>query len=155
MSEWWIEEPKVLGSSNPDTPRLKELFREGFRTVISLLDETEQQPGYEINDILALGYSRHSIPVKAFHPPTLAQMLQFLATLEPALRQGNVIVHCQGGSGRTGTMGAAYLIQQGWGPTEAINTIRGARPGAIETAQQEECLWQLFHRLHGQQSCTS
>ncbi len=48
MSRWWIDEPVFVGSSNPTTDELKELFQLGFRTIISLLDESEQHPNYDV-----------------------------------------------------------------------------------------------------------
>jgi len=44
MSFWWIDEPLVLGSRNPTTEQLEQLYQEGFRSIISLLDEGEQSP---------------------------------------------------------------------------------------------------------------
>jgi hypothetical protein len=32
MSQWWIEEPILLGSSNPTERELEDLYRVGFRT---------------------------------------------------------------------------------------------------------------------------
>ena len=47
MSQWWIDKPKFLGSSNPTTDELKELSKQGFRTIVSLLDESEQRLNYD------------------------------------------------------------------------------------------------------------
>jgi len=48
-----------------------------------------------------------------------------------------VLVHCRGGLGRAGTVAAKLLIECGVAPTEAIALVRRARPGAIETSEQE------------------
>jgi ADP-ribosyl-[dinitrogen reductase] hydrolase len=50
---------------------------------------------------------------------------------------GSVLIHCRGGLGRTGTIAARLLVELGWQPRAAIEAVRGARPGAIETPQQE------------------
>ena len=51
---------------------------------------------------------------------------------------GKVLVHCRGGIGRAGTIGARLLVELGWTPDEAIGTIRRVRdPNAIETFEQE------------------
>jgi len=47
------------------------------------------------------------------------------------------VVHCLGGLGRTGTIGARLLVDLGWSPQDAIIAVRKARPGAIETPTQE------------------
>jgi len=48
-----------------------------------------------------------------------------------------VLVHCRGGRGRSGTIVAALLVTGGLSPDEAIQAVRRARPGAIETHDQE------------------
>ena len=60
-----------------------------------------------------------------------------------SLKKGKVLVHCQGGTGRTGTMAAAYWIKKGLSANEAIRKIRKSRPGAIEMPEQEESLFDL------------
>ncbi len=48
-----------------------------------------------------------------------------------------IVVHCAGGLGRTGTVTARLLVDFGMSPAQAIETVRRARPGAIETVAQE------------------
>lgn len=61
-------------------------------------------------------------------------ILQWLAAGE------GVFLHCWAGLGRTGTVAAACLIAQGHGPSQAIDLVRRARPGAVETLEQENFL---------------
>jgi protein-tyrosine phosphatase len=143
MSRWWIDEPKLLGSSNPTNKELEDLYDEGFRTVISLLDEDEQSPYYDIRKMEAMGFKRYSIPVKDFAAPKLADFQEFLDTLDESMKEGKVLVHCQGGTGRTGTMAAAYWIKKGLSARKAIEKVRKSRPGAIEISEQEESLFEL------------
>ena len=49
-----------------------------------------------------------------------------------------VVVHCRGGLGGAGTVAARMLVECGVAPAEAIRRVRAARPGAIETGEQEE-----------------
>ncbi|MEX0694293.1 MAG: protein-tyrosine phosphatase family protein [Rhodospirillales bacterium] len=53
-------------------------------------------------------------------------------------RGGRIVVHCAGGLGRTGMFIAKLLVEAGSLPLDAIKTVRHARPGAIETLEQEE-----------------
>ena len=55
-------------------------------------------------------------------------------------RGGRIVVHCRGGLGRAGTVAARLLIELGFEPQEAMQQVRKARHGAIETQQQEEYL---------------
>ena len=143
MSRWWIDEPKLLGISNPTNRELEDLYHEGFGTIISLLNEDEQRPHYDIEKIEAMGFKRYSIPVRDFSAPKLADFQEFLDTLDESMKQGKVLVHCQGGTGRTGTMAAAYWIKKGLSASKAIEKVRKSRPGAIEIPEQEESLFEL------------
>jgi ADP-ribosyl-[dinitrogen reductase] hydrolase len=54
------------------------------------------------------------------------------------LRGGrDVLVHCRGGLGRAGVVAARLLVELGMAPAEAVARVRAARPGAIETREQE------------------
>ena len=58
--------------------------------------------------------------------------------LRARLRDGfNVLVHCKGGLGRAGTIASRLMVELGISPDEAVRAVRQARPGAIETAEQE------------------
>jgi len=59
-------------------------------------------------------------------------------------RGGRVCIHCMGGYGRTGLLAARLLVEFGLPPAEAIARVRRARPGAIETAGQEDYIASLF-----------
>jgi len=54
-----------------------------------------------------------------------------------------VIIHCQGGSGRTGTMRAACWISKGLPVHKAIDKLRQSKPGAVEEPEQEDSLYEL------------
>ena len=139
---WWIDKGVLAGSHNPSDRELRNAAGLGITTVISLLDETEQTPAYS-DEVFRPGklLHRHSIPVRDYSPPSIQQLREFITlVLESA---GAVLVHCQGGSGRTGTFGAAWLISKGFSADGAIEAVREMNPNAVETAAQEECLWTL------------
>lgn len=59
-------------------------------------------------------------------------------SLHQTLREGGrIVIHCKGGLGRTGLLAARILIEFGMSPADAIERVRQARPGAIETIEQE------------------
>jgi ADP-ribosyl-[dinitrogen reductase] hydrolase len=49
---------------------------------------------------------------------------------------GTVALHCRGGMGRTGLVAACLLVELGETPAAAIERVRRARPGTIETEAQ-------------------
>lgn len=140
MDVWWIDEPIVLGSSNPSTEYLETLRVQGFEVLVSLLREQEQPPRYDVPRVLALGYVRRNIPVRDFHPPRVAQLEEFVDFVSQLRAGSKVAVHCEGGVGRTGTFAAAYWIAKGLPAAEAIRKIRKARPHAVETPEQVAAL---------------
>src|SRR5512144_2815341 len=113
MDVWWIDEPRLLGSCNPTTRDLEKLRGEGFALIISLLEEDLQPPKYDPTRVESLGYARHNIPVMDFHPPQMAQLVEFVEFLQQQPKDVKAIVHCHAGIGRTGTFAAAYWIAKG------------------------------------------
>ena len=54
-------------------------------------------------------------------------------------RGGTVVSHCRGGIGRAGTVASRLLIELGAAtPDDALRRVRTARPGAVETWEQEQ-----------------
>ena len=143
MATWWIDEPRLLGSSHPSDADLRRLYGEGVRVIVCLLDETEQPAKYDLAEAARLGYARHCIPVRDFHAPSLAQLRQFVNLFATAAPEDKVVVHCEGGTGRTGTMAAAYWISKGLSTSEAIAKVRTMRPHAVETDEQRAVLEQF------------
>lgn len=86
---------------------------------------------------------RH-LPIRDMHPPD-ARFERSWEThadeIEALLKSdGRLVLHCAGGLGRTGTVAARLLIDRGFSASRAIEAVRAARPGAIETASQEAYL---------------
>jgi protein-tyrosine phosphatase len=50
----------------------------------------------------------------------------------------NILIHCRGGVGRSGMVAARLLSEAGVDAETAIARVRAARPGAIETWEQEQ-----------------
>ncbi len=70
--------------------------------------------------------------------PTPHRAETLVAEIDAALRAGHdVVVHCMGGLGRSGTLAACVLVAHGLAPEAAIAAVRRARgPRAVESARQ-------------------
>lgn len=143
MGTWWIAEPFIMGSSNPSDDELARLRAQGFTVLVCLLDESQQRRRYDVNTAERAGWTHHSLPVPDFHAPTLDQLGLFTELVQTMAQGTKGLVHGQGGSGRTGTMAAAYWIANGLTAPEAIARVRQVRPGAVETDEQTGVLQQF------------
>ena len=73
-------------------------------------------------------------------PPVdaVATLTHHAPELIAALQRGErIVIHCAAGLGRSGSIAAWLLVEMGAEPQAAIDDVRRARPGAIETAAQE------------------
>lgn len=91
---------------------------------------------------LAMGMDWYHLPIRDVSIPSNAFEIQWAdagETLRKRLLAGqSIVVHCRGGVGRTGLVATRLLIELGEKPTTALQRVRAARPGAVETAEQEE-----------------
>jgi ADP-ribosyl-[dinitrogen reductase] hydrolase len=73
-------------------------------------------------------------------PPQLALVTGLLDDILAAARAGkNVVIHCQGGLGRAGTIGGCLLVRLGKSSEDALAILRDARdPMCPETEEQRE-----------------
>jgi ADP-ribosyl-[dinitrogen reductase] hydrolase len=75
-----------------------------------------------------------SIPDKRFEMSWVTDGPKLHARLDAGER---ILIHCRGGLGRTGVVAGILLVERGVNPAAAIERVRQARPGAIETRPQE------------------
>ncbi|MFA7123941.1 MAG: protein-tyrosine phosphatase family protein, partial [Candidatus Delongbacteria bacterium] len=58
----------------------------------------------------------------------------------------DILIHCMGGLGRTGTIAGCTLVRFGIAPEIAVMTVRTVRPGTLETDQQLEFVTNSFNK---------
>ena len=102
-----------------------------------------------------LGAETLHLPVHNSDAPTQAQLDRGVDAITQALNRGRrVAVHCGAGLGRSGTLLAAYFVSQGSDAEEAMARVRAARPGSIETLEQENAVREYQRRLQSQGGAT-
>ena len=120
----------------PGPAGLRELKNQGIDTVISL---TIGVPDERV--IKELGLKRHHFPLADMSAPDVGFIERFVGVLQHELDQGRkVAVHCGAGLGRTGTLLACYFVNEGLSANKAIEFVRKARPGSVESRDQEHAI---------------
>jgi len=140
----WLIEHRVAGVSYPRSEAALLLLKEkGIRSLLSL---SEKSPA---PDLLArFGLRTEHVPVADFTAPTIGQVEQAVATMNRFLEENlPVAVHCGAGLGRTGTVLACYLVWQGVSAQDAIERVRSAQPGSVETPEQVAVVAQYERQL--------
>lgn len=102
-------------------------------------------------------YAKNGINAEHLHlpdgcPPLPQDAKRLVSGIDESLRQGiNVVVHCVGGLGRSGTLVSYVLVSQGLLVETAIAEVRAARsPRAIETELQRKSIERFAEQLKGE-----
>lgn len=115
----------------------------GANAVVTLLEDFELEmlgiaalPAF----LLSRGIEWHHLPIRDVDIPDRLFEEKWLESgqrLRTILSyEGNVLLHCRGGIGRTGTIAAKLLVEFGYKPSDAVALVRKTRPGTIETTAQ-------------------
>ena len=138
-----------------DLRALREKY--GTDVLVSVMEEHEYSD-YGIPELfeqdLLEGIEILRFAIEDMNVPKEAEAEEYEARIRDVvdrMRDGkNVVVHCRGGLGRTGTVAACVLVALGrHSADEAIETIRRAREGTIQTEAQEEFVRRFEASLRG------
>ncbi len=112
------------------------LRRQGIGAVLSLTETPLAEDVMARHDLATLHLS-----VPDLTAPTTEQLMRALSFIDLHRARGRAVaVHCLVGEGRTGTVLAAYRIRGGATPDQALRELRGHRPGAVGSKEQERAL---------------
>ena len=121
---YWLWAGHVLAGEHPGKEgeallpeRLQLLAQMGITHFIDLTSQADPLKAYQPLG----GAVRINHPITDFGVPSVTQMQGILRSIDEALQQGGkVYVHCRAGIGRTGTVAATWLVNQGMKGPEAL-----------------------------------
>lgn len=161
---WSQEVPRVDGQllltpcpgtqQVPLTLALDQLRFAGAHGVVTLMTAAElarlelDQLGQQVE---REGMRWFHLPIEDDQAPDSAFDLTWQQAL-PAMREllgdgKHLVIHCKGGSGRTGLVAAALLMTLGQPQADAMAAIKAHRPKAFTLAEHRQWLDQLAKRL--------
>ncbi len=117
--------------------------------VLSLMEEEELALVGAPTELLAEELKQHGV---AWHHLPICDMdapderfetawVDLWPQLDELFRnKGRAFIHCYAGLGRTGTVAALILMQYGHRARKALRLVRAARPGSIQSMDQEDYL---------------
>ena len=145
----WLVEGELAGSGGLiHHEELAWLREQRIGAIVSLTERSLRREKMLLHRLDPLGFVYRHIPVVDETAPSQAQVDELVGFVDEMLCQGRaVLVHCQGGYGRTGTMLACYLVSRGWEAEKAMAEVRTRRPGSIAPRAQQACVVEYAGRL--------
>jgi protein-tyrosine phosphatase len=124
----------------------------GVSVLVSLLTDTEMTElglSAEPQAAHAAGLAFHQLPTPDRHVPDPAASITLAATLREHLAAGqSVALHCRNGIGRSSTLAAIILIQDGIEPDQVWSLISAARGLTVpDTLDQRAAVTRLRRDL--------
>ncbi|MBI1785110.1 dual specificity protein phosphatase family protein [Candidatus Sumerlaeota bacterium] len=144
----YLVQDRIAGSAHPGQGRLlgenlAELQRVGFKAILTLTEDP-----LDLAMLREFGFDALHLPIRDFGAPSLAQVEEAIEFLSRHSRTGGrVLIHCFGGFGRTGTILACHLVNEGMSAGDAIREVRRLRPGSIEDSSQEDLIFDYERHL--------
>ncbi|KAJ9465946.1 Tyrosine-protein phosphatase cdcA [Diplonema papillatum] len=138
----------ACGDFDPDkvNDQLRNLAKQQIGGVISLTENCVEKDMFQTSSMKLL-----HLPTRDLTPPSKSDLLRGVDFIDKVNRENQaVLVHCEKGIGRTGTMlGAYFIVKEGLSAEAAIDRVREKRPGSIHKKVQEESLYELEAELCG------
>jgi atypical dual specificity phosphatase len=134
-----------LGGGAGLVATLESLAQAGVSAIVSLTETP-----LDFAPIREFNFDYLHAPIQDFTAPTIKQIKEIIEFMSQQVDQERcVLVHCQAGIGRTGTILACFLVSRGVDPAQAIHQIREQRPGSLEVYTQEFVVHQYAKHLQG------
>jgi len=118
---YWLLPGRLLAGAHPGLrDRLRALQAAGVTRFVDLTGPRDALPSYAPSWAV-----RTNFPIEDFGVPSVTAMRATLDAIAAALDDDQrVYLHCRAGIGRTGTVAACWLIEQGLAPDDALALLR-------------------------------
>ena len=141
----WLIQGEIAGMARPMSmvADLEFLKDNGIEAIVSLTEIPLHKTLIE-----EFGFEYKHIPIPDLASPAQEQIEEFVFFVNNlTTSKKKIVVHCDAGIGRTGTMLACYLVNKGCSANTAISEVRKKRPGSIETIEQEDTILKYEERI--------
>jgi atypical dual specificity phosphatase len=131
----WIIEGRLAGCGLPVSQNeFGWVVDQGIKSVVTVREMPLPSDWFNGSDIDYL-----HLAVEDFGAPNIEELVQAVNFIDQQISSGKaVMVHCAAGKGRTGAVLAAYLVKkQNLTAEQAIEKVRGMRPGSVQSISQE------------------
>jgi atypical dual specificity phosphatase len=131
----WVVEGKLAGCGLPVTQdEFGWVVDQGIKSIVTVREVALPSDWFNGSDVDYL-----HLAVEDFGAPNMEELIQAVDFIDQQIASGKpVMVHCAAGKGRTGAVLAAYLVKkQSLSAEEAIEKVRGMRPGSVQSISQE------------------
>jgi atypical dual specificity phosphatase len=131
----WVVEGKLAGCGLPvSQDEFEWVVSQGIKSVVTVREIALPSDWFNGGDIDYL-----HLQVEDFGAPNMEELVQAVDFIDQQISSGKpVMVHCAAGKGRTGAVLAAYLVKkQNLTADQAIERLRGMRPGSVQSISQE------------------
>ena len=142
----WLLEGALAGAEGPKSRRdLMFLKLNEITAIIRMEEQTISGEAVEMADLYE--------PVPDFTAPRLDQIERMVRFIDEQIEtwEHPIVVTCQAGLGRTGTILACYLVYVGYAPENAVKLVREQRPGSIQTGDQEDVITKFSEHLKAEE----
>jgi len=149
----WVIDNKLAGSGTPMTSeQYRWLIKNNIKSIVTVREFPLPQKWLVDNEKETIINDYKFVYVKDYGVPSLEVLDNIVdyINIKITKEKKTLVVHCEAGKGRTGTILAAYLLKQdNISSQDAIKKIRTLRPGSIQSKIQEEILHKYETFLKG------
>ena len=155
MNHYWIEPQRLAVSRAPQqADEIRLLHQDGIHAILTLsLQPITAAPEITTELLGKLDIQVLHVPIPDNSPPTQTQANDILLFLEEMHRQDRpVLIHCEAGVSRTGTVLLLYYIAQGLTYEAAQAQVLQRRPSNVIINDQQAAFLRAYAQQHDRET---